>query len=256
MKAEAPITMSGLSVAHPRSPGLPILQAVDWEVAAGDCWVITGLQGSGKTVLLETAAGLHPILAGELRLFGQPCMTDDTPATDALRRRFGLVFDGAGRLFPNLTVWENITLPLRYHRNLSLNDATAAVAEIFQVLELEPYAHLLPGRLSRAWSRRVALARALALKPEVLLLDNPLAGLDSVHVRWWRALLGSFLSGHPLFGGVPRTVLIACDALRPLLPLGRSFALVHNGRWVELGSRQAVLDSTDPFVRDLLNETD
>lgn len=248
--------MSGVSVAHPQDLARPILEAVDWEVAAGDCWVITGLQGSGKTVLLETAAGLHPLLAGELRLFGEPCTAGETPKITALRRRFGLVFDGSGRLFPGLSVWENVTLPLRYHQNLDLDEAMAAVTEIFKLLELEPFADHQPGRLSRGWARRVALARALALKPEVLLLDNPLSGLDPTHIRWWRGLLSSFLAGHPLFGGVPRTVIITCDALRPLLPLGRSFALVHNGHWTELGDRHTVFNSTDSFVRDLLNEAD
>lgn len=247
--------MSGVSVAHPRNPALPLLRAVDWEVNAGDCWIITGLQGSGKTVLLETAAGLHPILDGELHQFGELHTENETPASNALRRRFGLVFDGTGRLFPDLSVWENVTLPLRYHQNLDLDEAMAAVADIFLALELEPIANHQPGRLSRAWARRVALARALALKPEVLLLDNPLAGLDPTHLRWWRNLLAGFLAGHPLFGGVPRTLLITCDALRPLLPLGHSFALVHNGNWQELGDRNAVLHSQDPFVRDLLNET-
>lgn len=248
--------MSGLSVAHPRNPGLPTIREVDWEVAAGECWVFTGLQGSGKTVLLEAAAGLHPILEGQLQLFGQTYRGGETPQLEALRRRFGLVFDGSGRLFPGLNVWENITLPLRYHQNLSLREAAEAAAEMLQVLELEPFAWLPPGRLTRAWALRAALARAIALKPEVVLLDNPLSGLDPTHARWWRGLLGSFLSGHPLFGGVPRTVVIACDHLRPLLPLGQHFALLHEGRWRVLGNREDVLACRDPFVQDLLNEED
>jgi len=256
MKPPLPITMSGLSVAHPRSPGSPIVRGVNWEIAAGDCWVITGLQGSGKTVLLEAAAGLHPLLAGELRLFGHVYEGGETLEFEALRRRIGLVFDGSGRLFPDLSVWENVTLPLRYHQNLNLNEASEAVAEIFQLLELESFATYPPSRLSRAWSRRVALARALALKPDVLLFDNPLTGLDPAHVRWWRGLLAGFVAGHPLFGGVPRTVLIACDELRPLLLLGQKFAIVHEGHWHPLGNRQDVVSSPDPFIQGLLNETD
>lgn len=243
-------------MAHPRNPGLPIIQGVNWEVAAGDCWVITGLQGSGKTVLLEAAAGLHPLLAGELQLFGHLYEGGETPEFEALRRRIGLVFDGSGRLFPGLSVWENVTLPLRYHQNLNLSEASEAVAGILQLLELESVAAHPPNRLSRAWSRRVALARALALKPDVLLLDNPLTGLDPAHVRWWRGLLAGFVSGHPLFGGVPRTVLIASDELRPLLPLGQKFGIVHEGRWQSLGNRQDVVSSPDPFIQGLLNETD
>ena len=256
MKPAPILSMSGLSVAHPRNPGTPILQSVDWEILPGDCWVITGLQGSGKTVLLETAAGLHPVLSGELRLFGQELSTEETPEMAALRRRVGLVFDGTGRLFPGMSVWENVTLPLRYHRNLGPEAATEAAAEVFRTLELEPFVHMAPSRLSRAWARRVALARALVLRPEILLLDNPFTGMDPEHIRWWRSLLQQFVAGHPLFDRVPRAVLIAADTLAPMLSLGRSFALVHGGRWQALGDRDAVLRSPDPFVQGLLREAD
>ena len=254
MKSTPIISLAGVSLPHPHVPGTTVLSGVDWEVASGECWVIAGLQGSGKTLLLETAAGLHPISRGEMRFFGET-LNDRAPDESAhLRRRLGMVFDGMGRLFPALTVWENITLPIRYHRNLGPAEALDSIADILQALELEAIAGRHPGRLARAWARRVALARALALRPDVLLLDNPLAGLDPAHVRWWRALLGQFVTGHPLFGGVPRTVLIASDALRPLLSLGQRFALVDQGRWQVLGDRDAVGSSSDPLVQELLNE--
>ena len=248
--------MVGVSLPHRRLEGDTVLSGVNWEVAAGECWVIAGLQGSGKTQLLETAAGLHPVSAGEVRLFGEVLDPSAPDENTGIRQRFGLVFEGTGRLFPALTVLENILLPIQYHRNLDPAEAVDSVGDLLQVLELESIADHRPSRLTRAWARRVALARALALRPEVLLLDNPLTGLDHAHVRWWRTLLGQFITGHALFGGEPRTVLIASDDLRPLLSVGQEFALAHQGQWQILGDRAAVSASPNPFLRDLLDEVD
>ena len=250
------LSLHDVSVAHPQDPGRALLRGVNWKVGAGECWVVTGLHGSGKTALLETVAGLHGVMGGELRVFGQVLAEGDSASQTALRRRCGFVFEGPGRLFPGLSVLENISLPVRYHQNLSPEEAMKSVTDLLTTLDLESVASHHPGRLSRAWARRVALARALALRPELLLLDNPLAGLDPSHVRWWRTLLGEFVAGHPLFDGVPRTILIASDELRSLLPLGRHFAVARDGHFVELGDRHAVETSADPLVQDLLNEED
>ena len=256
MKSPPLISLAGVSVRRLRPPEITVLTDINWEVSAGVCWIIAGLQGSGKTLLLETAAGLHPISAGEVRLFGELVSLSAPDHSAQLRQRLGLVFDGTGRLFPSLSVLENVLLPVQYHRNLGPSEALESVADILQTLELESIANQRPGRLPRAWARRVALARALALRPDVLLLDNPLSGLDPSHIRWWRSLLGQFVSGHPLFGGVPRTVIISSDDLRPLLSLGQQFALAHQGGWRLLGNREAVSASTDPFIHDLLNSVE
>ncbi len=123
-----------------------------------------------------------PPQRGQYRFFGEqmPIFEDARLKT---RLRLGLVFEG-GHLFNHLTVLENVALPLRYHRNLSLAEATGAVGELMASLELEPWADRLPGTLGRGWQKRTGLARALALKPEVLLVDNPLAGLDPRQAGW------------------------------------------------------------------------
>lgn len=253
---DAVIEMADAAIANPRNLELPLLEPVDWRVAPGECWVVAGLQGSGKTTLLETAAGLHQVARGTLRLFGEPVPLESGEALTALRRRIGIVFEGNGRLFPSLTVLENVMLPLRYHHDLSVAQAGAELVPLVAALHVERLSNFQPGKLTRAWSRRVALARALALRPEVLLLDNPLEGLDATHLRWWRGFLEELRAGHPWFGGRPLTLLIATDELRPLLQVGQCFALAGEGRWRILGDRAAVLASTDPAVRELLGESD
>mgnify|MGYP003337034383 CR=1 FL=1 len=212
-----------------------------------------GLQGSGKTALLETAAGLQPALAGEVRLCGQRVAWGEGDGSAETRRRIGIVFEGGGRLFQRLTTAENIALPLQYHRNAQMEDVAGEVAALMEGCGLPKVADWPANRLGRGWQQRVALARALALGPEILLLDNPLAGLDSVHTRWWRTFLQGLISrADGVFGSV-RTVVVACDDLRPWMDLGRQFALANNGRWKVLGSRSEVLANPSSEIQMLLD---
>jgi ABC-type transporter Mla maintaining outer membrane lipid asymmetry ATPase subunit MlaF len=246
----AVISMRGVTVSHPRTPKVPLVSGVEWQVRPGECWVVTGVQGSGKTALLETAAGLFPCLAGEVRVFGEPM---ENPArASRIRRRVGLVFDGHGRLFPRMTVYENVALPVTYHDDMSLADAAPWVNPVLEALELDRIADVPAGRLGRAWARRVAIARALALRPELLLMDNPVTGLDAVNLRWWRGFAAKWLAGHPLSGGKPATLVLASDEVRPLLSLGHRFAVVNAGTWRVLGDRAAFEDADEPLLRELL----
>jgi phospholipid/cholesterol/gamma-HCH transport system ATP-binding protein len=242
--------MHGVTVTHPRTPSVPLLTGVDWEVRAGECWVVTGMQGSGKTALLETAAGLHPNLAGDVLVFGESVRN---PARIArIRRRVAMVFDGHGRMFPRMTVFENVALPVCYHDDLALAGASGRVNDLLGAMDLERVSDVPAGRLGRAWARRAALARALAMQPEVLLLDNPVTGLDAAHLRWWRAFMVRLLAGDPLLGGRPLTLVIASDEARPLLSLGHRFAVVHDGTWRVVGDRAAFERAEDSVARDLL----
>ena len=254
VNASPVIEMVGVEVADSRRPGRGPLAGVDWRVTAGECWVITGLQGSGITGLLETAAGLRPVAAGELKLFGEPLAPLRGDNLTDIRRRIGLLFSGNGRLFSSLTVMENVTLPLRYHENLSLTEAADRVGPLLESLNIQSMSTALPAHLGRASTLRVALARALALRPELLLLDDPLAGFDSGQSRWWRTLVESLVSGHPWLHGKPATVVIGTDTLRSMLGLGHRFALIDRGTWRILGDRQQVLDSGESNVREVLGD--
>ncbi len=230
------------------------LQAVDWTVDTGELWVVAGAQGAGKTALLETLAGLIPAAAGEVRVFGRrvDASGDDAAGLRETRRRLGLVFDGSGRLFSALSVAENILLPWCYHQNRSHDEALGELEPLIRHLQLESILSRKPTSLSRSWSRRVALARSLVLEPDLLLLDNPLAGLDAVHLRWWRGFLAEALAGHPLLGGEPLTIVATADAVRPYVGLDPRFALVASGHWRILTDIEAVLAATgEEGFRDL-----
>ncbi|HAB19701.1 MAG TPA: ABC transporter ATP-binding protein, partial [Verrucomicrobiales bacterium] len=180
MKPPTVIELSGATITA--ADGSVVLEHVDWRVEEGDFWVIAGGHGSGKSALLATVAGLNPAGGGEVRVFGEELTPDNLLATG--RRRVGLVFEAGGRLLRDLTVAENIALPVSYHENCSLGEALDQVLPLIAALQLEGHADASAGRIGRAWSQRIALARALAAAPELLLLDNPIAGLDQDHIRW------------------------------------------------------------------------
>jgi len=244
------IRMEGVTAGSLRDLSAVAAEVGDWTVNPSDFWVVAGLQGTGKSDLLMLTAGLMPPARGEYRLFGEP-MPIFEDARLAERLRLGLVFDG-GQLFKHLTVWENIALPLRYHRNLTKSEAAAEVRPFLEATELEPWADSTPGALGRNWHRRVGLARALMLQPEVLLVDSPLTGLDPQHTNWWLGFLGQLSKGHPLLGGRALTLVVTAAGFRPWKGVARQFAVLANRRFVVLGTWAELEKASEELVRDLL----
>ena len=191
-----------------------------------------------------------PPASGSYRLFGETMPIFEEARLEH-RLRLGLVFD-TGQLFNHLTVSENIALPLRYHRNLSKAAAEPEVQPILEALELGPWADSTPGAIGRNWQKRVGLARALALKPEVLLLDSPLTGLDLRHVTWWLALLDQLSRGHPLLQGRGMTIILTAADLRPWKGRAHQFAVLQNKRFVVLGDWPKLQTARRELVGELL----
>lgn len=227
------IRMEGVAAGSMHDPLAAVLEDVNWTVAAGDFWVLAGLQGSGKSDFLMMSGGLMPPLRGTYRLFGDPMpMFEDSQLITRLR--MGLVFQ-SGQLFNHLTVWENIALPLRYHRNLSAVEAVVEVKPWLEALGLAPWADSTPGALGRNWQKRVGLARALILKPELLLVDDPLGGLDWRHAQWWLEFLTRLSRGDSLLENRPLTLVVTTADLRPWRARGRQYAIVKSRRLLVLG---------------------
>ena len=194
--------------------------------------------------------GLMPPTAGQYQLFGEPMPIFEESRLKE-RLRLGLVFDG-GQLFNHLTVSENVALPLRYHQNLAKGEVEPRVHAILEAFELGPWADSTPGAIGRNWQKRVGLARALALKPEVLLLDSPLTGLDLRHVTWWLGMLEQLSRGHPLFEGQSLTLILSAADLRPWKGKARQFAVLQNKRFVALGDWQKLETAGRELVQELL----
>jgi ABC-type transporter Mla maintaining outer membrane lipid asymmetry ATPase subunit MlaF len=225
--------MRDVSVAAMRDQSRVVLREINWTAASGEYWVVAGLQGSGKSDFLAMTASLMGPAAGQYLLFGEEMPIFDE-ARLKTRLRLGLVFE-TGQLFNHLTVSENIALPLRYHNNLTKVEAAPQVQPVLEALELEPWADSTPGALGRPWQKRVGLARALVLRPEVLLVDSPLTGLDLRHSSWWLAFLEQLSKGHPLLGGRRLTLVVTTADVRPWSNRAVRFAIIRDERFHVMG---------------------
>jgi ABC-type transporter Mla maintaining outer membrane lipid asymmetry ATPase subunit MlaF len=244
------IEMRGVNVAAMRDASFTVVEDVNWSVAPGEFWVVAGQEHSGKSDLLMLAAGLMMPANGDYKLFGNDTKNFGE-AELAERLRVGFVFQG-GQLFNQLTIAENIALPLRYGQNLSPDAAAHEVSVLLELLELTPLADVTPSNIAANWRQRAALARALVLKPEIFLLDNPLAGLGARHLQWWLRFLDQLSRGHEWFGGKPMTIAVTTDDLRPWQNPQRKFALLHDKKFIPLGSWNEVEAAGDPVVKELL----
>ncbi len=237
--ATAPLLeISGVDVGWADQPETPRIRNVEWRLDAGAYWVIGGPADSGKTAFLQTAAGLQRAARGSVRLFGRDMAALPEPELLRLRTRVGYVFKGGGRLFTDLTVAENIALPVRYHRNLGADEALQTVHALLHLTELGEVGADGPQRLPGGMRQRVGLARALALRPEILFLDEPLAGLGWGQRRWWLDFLDQLAKGIPFMEGHPVAIVAATNDFAPWSGRPVSFAMLREQRWETLGPQK------------------
>jgi ABC-type transporter Mla maintaining outer membrane lipid asymmetry ATPase subunit MlaF len=246
----AALRMEGVTIPSMRDQQLAVANDVNWTVMPGDFWAVAGLQGSGKSDFLLLAGGLMPPITGQYRLFGER-MPIFEEARLPQRLRLGLVFEG-GQLFNHLTVKENVALPGRYHHNQRMDEGDAAIADWLEAFELGPWADSTPGAIGRNWHKRVGLARALTMRPEVLLVDNPLGGLDLRHTLWWLNFLSELNRGHPLMKNQPVTVIATTADLRPWETRAHQFAILRDKHFSVLGSWEQLETANKELLDELL----
>jgi ABC-type transporter Mla maintaining outer membrane lipid asymmetry ATPase subunit MlaF len=244
------IEMRNVEIGAMRDLDFTVLENVNWSVTSGEFWVVTGEQHSGKSDFLMMTGGLMPPANGSYKFFGNETrIFDESRLVDRLR--IGFIFENA-QLFHYLTVAENVALPLQYHKNLTPGEAEKAIAELLELTELKSIANVTPANLPRSWIKRAGLARALALQPEILLLDNPLGSLDARNSHWWLHFLDELARGHKSFGGKPMTIIATTDDLRPWRNAQIKFALLKEKHFIPLGSWNDVLSANEPIVKELL----
>jgi len=242
------IEMIDATVASEREHDAPQIEKVNWQLAPGEYWVIGGWHGAGKTDFLSTAAGLQAPLTGTVRLYGTEVSALKEHELVEERKRIAVVYEKGGRMFPNLTVKENVALPLRYHNNWTAAESDEAAARILSWTGLASLEKNRPGNLNPSWRQRIGLARSLALEPGILLLDKPLLGLDLRHRRWWLDFL-KLLSEKSPWNGKPVTLAITADDLHPWIDQAQRFAVIKKNQFLPLGDNHELKTDHQDILR-------
>ncbi|HPT50230.1 MAG TPA: ATP-binding cassette domain-containing protein [Accumulibacter sp.] len=217
---------------------------IDLRIDAGQIVGLVGGSGSGKTTLLREIVGLLAPSQGTVKLFGQDVLDADPARRLAVRRRFGMLFQ-QGALFSALSVHDNIAFPLRELRCLDEETIHDLVLLKLAMVELEPrHGRLMPAELSGGMIKRVALARALSLEPELLVLDEPTAGLDPDRSANFVKLINTLQ--HELHF----TVVMVTHDIDTLNGLATRLAVLADQRLVAHGTTADVLAVDHPFIHN------
>ena len=222
-----------------------VLRGVSLDLREGTTLAVMGGSGAGKTVLLRIAAGLVRPDAGQVSLFGTRIERMREEAMLGVRRRSGFVFQGAA-LFDSLSVFENVAYPLREHTRMSLGEITDRVHRFLALVGMPGTDDLLPAELSGGMRRRVGIARALIMEPEVVFFDEPTAGLDPTNARLVAELIATLRTG------VCHTAIVVTHDIEFANMVADQMAILHHGRFADVGTPAEIRASASPDVRRFL----
>lgn len=227
-------------------PGNVILKDVTFSVARGEVFILLGGSGCGKTTVMRHLIGLNPVLAGRLTVAG---MSWEPKTRDTLFRKIGVMYQ-SGALFGSMTCLENVLLPLDEFSNFKPAERHARAMECLKAVEMEDAADKMPNEISGGMRKRAAIARALALDPEVIFLDEPAAGLDPITSS---ALDDLILK---LKDETNKTFVVVTHELPSIFKIADRAAMFDKARqgMIALGTpRDLKENSDDPFVRKFFN---
>jgi len=241
---ENAVELTGVTYGYDRAR--PVLRGIDMTIPRGKVVAIMGGSGCGKTTILRLIGGqLHP-QAGRVLVAGQSVPDLDREELFAMRRRIGMLFQ-FGALFTDLSVFENIAFTLREHTNLPDELIRDLVLMKLNAVGLRGTAQLRPAELSGGMARRVALARAIALDPMLVLYDEPFAGLDPISL----GVVGQLI--RELNDALGITSVVVTHDVYESLKIVDYLYFVSEGRIIAQGTPQEVHASSDPFVRQFVD---
>jgi phospholipid/cholesterol/gamma-HCH transport system ATP-binding protein len=222
--------------------GFEVLRDISFSIMPGEIFVLMGPSGSGKSVLLRHMAGLEVPTSGTVRVSGFDPVLESTRA----RIRLALVFQ-AGALFNSLSVYDNLALYPREHRLGSESEIKGKVLHALRILSVEDAASKLPAELSGGMKKRVSIARALVMEPQLLLYDEPTSELDPVMSATITEIIGTLKDEYSV-----TSVVVTHD--RPLaMAIANRVGILMDGELVTLGSREELTANKDPRIVDFMN---
>jgi len=222
-----------------------ILDGIDLDIPRGQVTAIMGASGGGKTTLLRLIGGQYKAQAGVLQVDGQDMAQFNQDRLYAWRRRTGMLFQ-FGALFTDLSVFDNVAFPLREHTDLPEPMVRDIVLMKLEAVGLRGARYLMPSEISGGMARRVALARAIALDPELVMYDEPFAGLDPISLGTAARLI------RRLNDALGLTSLVVSHDLDETFHIADHVIILANGRIAAQGTPQAVRESQDPLVHQFV----
>ncbi len=223
-----------------------ILHGISFDAPAGQTLVILGGSGSGKSTLLRTLVGLENPTGGSIWIRGRDFASMKESERDELRKRMGMSFQ-SGALFGSMTVAENVALPLREHTNLDRSTIDIMVRLKLNQVGLSGFENYMPAQLSGGMRKRAAVARALAMDPEVLFFDEPSAGLDPIIAAGIDDLILKLKQAFHI------TILVVTHELASAFLIADRMILLIKGNIVADGTPEELRQSTHPRVRQFLD---
>jgi phospholipid/cholesterol/gamma-HCH transport system ATP-binding protein len=223
-----------------------ILHGISFDVLQGETLVILGGSGSGKSTLLRTLVGLEQPSAGEIWINGRNIATTSAAQMDEIRKKIGMSFQG-GALFGSMTVGENVALPLREHTHLADSTIEVILRLKLQQVGLEGFEYYTPAQLSGGMKKRAAVARALAMDPEILFFDEPSAGLDPIIAAGIDELILELKRAFHM------TIIVVTHELASAFLIADRMLMIDKGNIVALGTTEEMRSSTQPRVRQFLD---
>ena len=244
-KREAAIKIENL---EKQFDGQKVLEGINLEVYKGETLVIVGGSGCGKSTLLRHIIGQLKPDAGKVYLFGQDITRANEDEMDRVKKRFGMLFQSAA-LFDSMTVEENIALPMREHTKLDDHIIKIMVKMKLNQVGLRGFGHLMPSQLSGGMKKRVGLARAVALDPEIIFYDEPSAGLDPVVT----AVVDKLILD--LSEALSITSVVVTHDMNSVFRIADRIVMLYKGKVLQIGTKEEIQNSKNEYIQQFINGT-
>ncbi|MBI4713513.1 MAG: ABC transporter ATP-binding protein [Planctomycetes bacterium] len=230
---------------HKTLGGKKVLDGLDLKIERGEAFAIIGRSGCGKSVTLKHMVGLMAPESGRVIVDGAEVTALEDSALEPVRKKFGFLFQNSA-LLNSLSVGENVGLPLREHKEMAEPDIRKRVAEVLELLGLRQLEEVMPADLSGGMRKRVALARAIIRKPEIILYDEPTTGLDPIMANVINNLIAEM--HHKL----KVTSIVVTHDMNSVFMVAERIALLYQGKIARMGTVDYFKNSDDKIVRQFV----
>ncbi|MGB6063411.1 MAG: ABC transporter ATP-binding protein [Desulfomonilaceae bacterium] len=226
---------------HKSYDGQKILDGISFHIRSGSVTTIIGGSGAGKSVLIRLLIGLEEPDSGAILFDGKNIVGMKTVELNKIRRRFGVLFQDAA-LFDSLTVKENVAFPVREHLRLGEKEIDKIVQQKLSEVGMSGHEDKFPAELSGGMRKRIGLARALALEPDIVFFDEPTTGLDPIMQA---VIFRLIISTHTVR---PSTYVLVSHDIQGVLNISDEIMLLYEGKIAAKGTPQEISSSSDPLV--------